>query len=328
MLSSPWILRPFGLGELLDQAFRLYRRYFFVFIAIYAVIEIPLTVVEWLAAQFIPAPPRQNASWLTLIVLFLTVFIRTVYTVAITRAVAQSYLNQPIGLASAYHGIQPRWAGLVRLAFYNGIVNLALVLWTLVPCIGWFTGPGMIFYFTSVVVPLAAPVLVIEGRSAQQTVRRVWDLVRRRFWWVFGFVLLTSLIQLAAFGPSYLAGLALEAFWPIVGETTRAQLLWRSALATLMDTVNGLLYQPFASVLLVLLYFDLRARFEGLDLALLAGAVTGQPTAEVMARTPSVPDDKLFTQREYGYFVLIGLIYVGLIVLVFLFAPALGLLAN
>lgn len=321
MFSAQPLLRPQSLGELLDQAFRLYRRYFFIFIAIYAVVEVPLTVMQWLVTNLILTRAGQTATIITLTSALLNIFIRTIYTAAITRAVAQSYLSQPIGFRSAYRDIGPHWAGLIRVSFYNVLVNLGLVVWAVVPCVGWFTGPGMIFYFASVVVPLVAPVLVMEGRGAQATVRRVWDLVRRRYWWVLGFVLLTSLIQLAAFGPSYLAGLALEAFWP----ATQAQALLRSAIETVIDTVNTLLYQPFASVLLVLLYFDLRARFEGLDLALLASRVTGEPTTEVVAHAPNAAQDQLFTQREFGYFVLVGLIYIGLIVVFILFAPALGM---
>ena len=324
MLTAQPLLRPLSLGELLDQAFRLYRRYFFIFVAIYAVVEIPLTVLEWLSVNFISTAPGLGASLVTLLSLLLSVFVRTIYTAAITRTVAESYLGQAIGFRRAYDGISPHWAALIRVSFYNALVNLALLVWMLVPCVGWFTGPGMIFYFASVVVPLVAPVLIMEGRGAQQTVRRVWDLVRRRFWWVFGFALLTSLIQLAAFGPSYLAGLALEAFWP----ATEAQLLLRSAIETLIDTLNTLLYQPLASVLLVLLYFDLRVRFEGLDLALLASGIIGEQTAEIVADAPEAAQEKLFTQREFGYFVLVGLVYVGLIALFILFAPALGLLTN
>jgi hypothetical protein len=325
MLSAQSFLRPLGLGELLDRAFRLYRRYFVLFIAIYAIVEIPLTVLEWLATHFTPARFGQTASWVTLVSLLLNVFVRTVYTAAITRTVANSYLGQPIGFLSAYRGIGPYWARLIQVSFYSGLVNLALGLWTLVPCVGWLTGPGMIFYFASVVVPLAAPVLVIEGRGAQQTVRRVWELVRRRFWWVFGFVLLSSLIQLAAFGPSFLAGVALEIFWPSTLNDPQAQVLLRSALQTLFETVNTLLYQPFASVLLVLLYFDLRARLEGLDLAVLAGSLTGQAAAEVVARAPDLTQAKLFTQRELAYFVFVGLVYAGLIALIIIVAPGLAL---
>lgn len=328
MLSALPLLRPLSLGELLDQAFRLYRRYFFIFIAIYAVVEIPLSVLEWLAVNFAPVASAPRASLVGLFSALVNIFIRTIYTAAITRAIASSYLGQPIGFRTAYQGIRPYWAGLIRVSLYNLLVNLALFLWMLVPCVGWFTGPGMLFYFAAIVVPLIAPALVMEGLGARQTVRRVWDLVRQRFWWVFGFALLTTLIQIAALGPSFMAGLALEALWPTLPAALQSQLLLRSALETLISTINTLLYQPFTSVMLVLVYFDLRVRLEGLDLALLAGSITGKAATEIVAHPSTPTHEKLFTSSEFGYFVLVSLAYAGLIALFISLAPVLGLFGN
>ena len=39
-------LRPMGVGDLLDIAFRLYRRHFLLFVGIVAVIYVPLTLVQ------------------------------------------------------------------------------------------------------------------------------------------------------------------------------------------------------------------------------------------------------------------------------------------
>ena len=39
-------LRPMGVGDLLDTAFRLYRRHFLLFVGIVSVIYVPLTLVR------------------------------------------------------------------------------------------------------------------------------------------------------------------------------------------------------------------------------------------------------------------------------------------
>src|SRR5438046_10707460 len=46
-------LRPRSVGEILDQAFRLYRRHFLTFIAIIAVVHVPLQLAMQLATAFL-----------------------------------------------------------------------------------------------------------------------------------------------------------------------------------------------------------------------------------------------------------------------------------
>ncbi len=46
-------LRPRSVGEILDQAFRLYRRHFLTFIAIIAVVHVPLQLALQLATAFL-----------------------------------------------------------------------------------------------------------------------------------------------------------------------------------------------------------------------------------------------------------------------------------
>src|SRR5712692_1831635 len=46
--SSLPVLRPLGIGELLDQAIRLYRRNFLNFIGIIAVVQIPIGLLQFL----------------------------------------------------------------------------------------------------------------------------------------------------------------------------------------------------------------------------------------------------------------------------------------
>ena len=60
--------------------------------------------------------------------------------------------------------------------------------------------------FLAIVLELAIPIIVIERRSALGALRRGWDLVRRRFWWVLGFFMVIYLLQaLIVTGPGTLA---------------------------------------------------------------------------------------------------------------------------
>src|SRR5690349_9928321 len=46
-------LRPRSVGEILDQAFRLYRRYFLIFIGIIAIVVVPLQLAQQIIAVFL-----------------------------------------------------------------------------------------------------------------------------------------------------------------------------------------------------------------------------------------------------------------------------------
>ena len=106
-------LRPLGMGELLDHAFRLYRRNFFTFIGIIAIVQIPLTLLTLLTSLFTvsdimtaaevysytgPAPESvwdilgPNFGWGAVVTFILSivsfVFVRGFATAALTRAVA------------------------------------------------------------------------------------------------------------------------------------------------------------------------------------------------------------------------------------------------
>ena len=61
-ISMP-TLRPLGIGELLDQAIRLYRRNFLSFIGIIAVVQLPLGLLQFvLALLTLPTNPLFGGS--------------------------------------------------------------------------------------------------------------------------------------------------------------------------------------------------------------------------------------------------------------------------
>jgi hypothetical protein len=60
------------------------------------------------------------------------------------------------------------------------------------------------------------------------------------------------------------------------------------------------------------MYFDLRVRTEGFDLALLAASATGDQVTDVAAQAPPIGSGALVTWQEMGYFALIELAGVGL----------------
>jgi len=223
--APPPAFQPLTLGELLDRAIRLYRRHFATFVGIIAVMQIPLSLVGLIVSLLTfggladrlsaPARPVDNdpfsvlgpeyfvglAGSLVLSFVWL-VLIGGVATAATTRAIADSYLGQPVGILEAYRRISRAWPTLVVALVVAAILYLGLVIWFIVPCVGWATGLGLLIFFAAVVMPLIAPIVVLEKRPALESIRRAWDLGRRRFWWVLGFVVVLFLFgQLIVSGP-------------------------------------------------------------------------------------------------------------------------------
>lgn len=287
-------LRPLSAGELLDRAVRLYRRHFLTFVGIVAIVQIPLTLlqtgVSLFATQQAADPTGASPAMLigSLGSLLLTtlgfVLVSSLGTAALTRAVANSYLGQPVSLGGAYRQVGRSWLVLVLALLWIIVLSVLIGLWwLLVPCVGWFTGLGMLIFLSLVITPLTAPAVVLEKKRARAAVRRAWDLSRRRFWPVVGFalaLLLLSIIFTAL--PSLLVGAVLGVSALLPAEEFGSQ---PSVVATIVNSLTTLattlIYLPFQLTAMTLLYFDLRVRTEGFDLALLARSVEEEPLATV-----------------------------------------------
>ncbi len=330
-------LRPLGLGQLLDQAIRLYRRNFLKFIGIIAIVQIPLTLFQLLTSVLtvssmfsqldsesgFPSDPSDifgpayfagiAGSLLVAVVSF--VLVQGVATAALTRAVAGSYLGEPVGIMEAYRKIGRSWVSLIGALLLAGLIGLGLLLWFLVPCVGWLTGLGMLAFLSMVIIPLIAPTIVLEQQPAARSIRRAWDLARRRFWWVLGFVfILFVFAQIVITVPVTLVTYIFQFFiggGPFDFSTT--QTVIQTVIQSLTQLTLSLLYFPLQLTAITLMYFDLRIRTEGFDLALLAASVGEQTDLDaVTAEAPQPEQGNLITMTELGYF---ALIEIGVVVL-------------
>ncbi|WP_420631454.1 hypothetical protein [Candidatus Leptofilum sp.] len=341
MTALPQNLRPLSMAQLLDRAIRLYRKNFLLFIGIVAVAQIPATAVNMIGLWLAPAPvigfnPAATVTdvwlqtfesmgfgnnpwvWLGRLVTLLLVQLATA---AMTKAVAENYLGHKIGLFDAYRKIGRSGLTLLWATFLSLLVIIGLVVWwVIVPCLGWLTGLGMIFYFGLVVLPLIAPIVVLEKRSARTAIQRAWDLSRRRFWWLIGFMLLLGLFgQLIVTGPALLSVLIVEG---AIGSGLDAATA--SLVQQVIDLLLTLIYLPLQLTCVTLLYFDVRVRTEGFDLALLALS-EGASADNLAATAPTTDGNATPKWEEMGYFALIEVAFVvlyialvlGLIILAF-----------
>lgn len=354
-MSTAPRLRPMSLTELLDQAIRLYRKNFLQFVGIIAVVQIPLTLLslifglimmrdsmDLMDSSYIPPTTDPFALlgegyWIGMVGnLVLTIvswiLVQGVATAALTRAIADQYLGQTIDFIEAYVSIGGQWKRLLGALFLAGLTAIGLGLWFLVPCIGWFTGLGIAMFWGNAIIPLIAPVVVLEQQRAKSALRRAWDLARRRFWWVAGYVgLLFLLNQFIVSGPgslvSALFGLFAENMAESVGTSTAFTI--QTVAQSIVTLIASLIYTPLQLTGITLMYFDLRVRTEGFDLALLTHSVSEDAKiADVVSQTPPPEKTGLVTGKEMGYFVLLSLAALALIFVIMLVFGALGAMAS
>jgi len=148
-------LRPRSVGEILDQAFRLYRRHFLTFISIIAVVVVPLqlsqqiitvlllgrftdfetgTITGGFSTNTSPATYNEMFSYigiltgLSLIISLITALLQSLAQGALTGEVANSHLDKPVSFSDAYRQMFARLGPLVGVIFLQaGILMLVLL---------------------------------------------------------------------------------------------------------------------------------------------------------------------------------------------------------
>jgi len=299
MTSSQLQLRAMNVGELLDTTFRLYRRHFWLFIGIVAVVQIPLTLLGVTFEAFYDPSERIQAVdqdsgnfWaqyeiqdeyyedvgLVLAGQF-AMFMLNLFAVqglmngAMARAVYDHYLGRPRGLADTYRALGWGWLRLaiaLMLLFMLDIgVGILLILMLATGstmlmclfCIGWIAALVFLTYINVPILSLLAPAIIIENKGVLAGLRRSFELGRRKFWRVLGINFLLALLAMVVTMPFSFALGMVSIFW-------NPDPLLTTAIASSINLVVTLLVTPVRVCGLTLLYFDLRVRLEGFDLEL------------------------------------------------------------
>ncbi|HXF85932.1 MAG TPA: hypothetical protein VNK49_11150 [Anaerolineales bacterium] len=325
-------LRPLRLGELLDQALRLYRRNFITFIGIIALVHVPLTLLQAAISALTSSTLLQSDSldeifsntglWAGIgsgLILFIVQFIlvQGIATGALTRAVADIYLGRQSGILNAYKSIGRAWLSLLGALLFILLLYLLMVIWWLiVPCLGWFTGLGMMVFLLAAIHPLVPPIVVLEKQSAIASVRRAWSLARYRFWPLLGYAFVLYLFSLIiVIGPSMVANAALGITIPFVNSAMDVAVT--TLIQSLVQLITSLIYYPVQMTAFTLIYFDLRVRTEGFDLAL---QTLDAPTADLaqIVTPPPPANERLITGQDLGNFAILTFVSIGIFILYYI----------
>jgi hypothetical protein len=269
-------LRPLEVGDLLDETFRMYRRHFVLFAGISVILSIPAAALSgytyysffttFVQQATTGQTPDLNSFGSAIGALAVGAVINVALIPflygAVTYAACESALGHEVTAGSVVRGVLRRYfqlGGYVILIVLMGILFCLLPLWIWI-WVGW---------------AVVMPVMFIENTGLIAAMGRSWRLVEGRWWRTFLIIFLIFILV-------YVARLALGGFI-LLGQLLLQIILssvaasWIFAAAT---AVIDALVTPIFQIAVVLIYFDLRVRREGLDLFQLAQRLPApQPTA-------------------------------------------------
>jgi hypothetical protein len=242
--------RPMGIGEILSAAFQLYRRHWRTLLAIAAVVVVPFTLLQYLIGDQVRTRGEETANgvvvetatWAVgiagLVAALAGVVMFLVLTGAITRAVAAEVAGEDPSVEQSYRFGFHRFWSVLLVSVLVGLATIGGLILFIIPGI-----------YIGVRLAVSIEALVVEGRRGTEAMGRSWELVGGHWWHAFGTLVVAGL----------LTGVVNALITAPFGNTS----WFVQAIAAAVATVVTL---PYGVLVGVLLYLDLRARKENLNL--------------------------------------------------------------
>ena len=266
-VSSAPVLRPLGVGEILDVAFAVYRRHalsLWKLVAVVVALPAALDGMVGVAERQVRDSSSSSSgslALLQLLVLVVSVIASFLATAAAYRLVADAYLGRAVDPGAS-------------LRF--GLKRVGSVIWVSVLAgLGIFVGllllvvPGV---YLAVAWSIAIPVLLGENLRGRAALSRSRALVRGRFWPCAGVLFLSFLL-------AGIVALAIEfVVLGIMGSSENDTVIFFTQ--GISSLISSTLVLPFQVAVTTVLYIDLRVRKEGFDIQLLAHSLEPGGAAE------------------------------------------------
>jgi hypothetical protein len=305
-------LRPMGIGDILDETFRLYRENFTRLVATVAVIEVPLQIILLLLTvgfvgsvqsflgfkgptfgQAITASQTADLAhaFLTFLALFLIFGIVglvafTIMAAALAVVISNRYLNRMVTVGQAYSTVTQR-IGPVLLALLWIVVRAILLIVAVSILAGILSAVhlGLVSIILGITAMLLAiycgiawslfpQAIVLESGGGIASSKRSRQLITGYWWKAFAVILVTALLVfIVGQIPTAILG-------SIVGATTSSPSV-RTVINGVISLIVGVLVQPIPIAAMTLLFYDLKIRKEAFDLETMA--------QQAGAPTPTVP---------------------------------------
>jgi hypothetical protein len=280
------------LSELLDELFRLYRRHFSLIVGVALLVALPGLIWTLVAGVYrlnstsytnlftatgtstVAFNSQEFSNLLgTLLLGALGGLILLPFSLgAVYRAVTDVALGRPATIAVVLRETLARYwplLGLVGLFFVFGVV------WVIAELIGFLLLilPGLAVFCAAVYFlvrwSLTVAAMMAEDIGPIRGLGRSWNLVKGQWWRTFGILVVVAILQT-------IISSALSILFQLIA-TIFSTGDFQAALVSVGSTLLSALVSPITTIAVVLLYFDLRVRKEGLDLDQLAQQTSPGP---------------------------------------------------
>ncbi len=257
---------PADYTDLLQQALFYYRRYFLPLLAvalIIGIVNVPTGILAELmspfptggdiAALFLLSIPQYIAYWLA--------------QGAQIWLIGSAVVGRTAGFIEAWKAVLSRFFAYLL----TSLLGLILVLPGICCCF-----LGIMFTFTLFAAFLPQVILLTGSSYFSALVEHFQMVVRGRWLRVAGFVMATGLLVYAVLILLYPAIIAPQLLSYILSEVVPLPLEWMARIfGHLWSQFSAAIVLSYFNVFLTLLFFDLRARSDGLDLELLLNRFDG-----------------------------------------------------
>jgi hypothetical protein len=293
------MLRPLGVGDVLDRTFTVYRTKPLVFIGLSAIWYLLLVLVFVVLAVAIFAgalaaftrqattpSPEQIAGaavgiiGFVLVAVIVAILLLAAQSAALVHAASRRYLAKDVAIGDSFR------AGLSaspRLFAAGVLVFLAILgVWAVLVIVAALANQGLLWVLVvlaGIVATaflgcswLVAPVVVVvEKMGPVSALGRAWRLSGGNRWRIFGIQVLLFILNLvlSLLIGGIFGGLAAAA----AQGGTPTQLGLTSVIQSLVNLASTIIWAPVEWIAFTVLYYDLRVRKEAFDLQLAAEAL-------------------------------------------------------
>jgi hypothetical protein len=281
-------MRPLNLGETLDAAIKIVRARWRTLAMVMVVIALPLQLLDLLIVTQTTDTYHVGSGFTTdsaasrttysnrdafvggqVLVQLLSLLSYLLGTVACYRVIADTYLGREATAAESLRFAGRRAGATVWLSILLGLGLVGGLILLVIPGV-WL----------AIAWVVAFPVMLVEGTGGTKALRRSMALVKGRWWATLGRLLVANILASVVSFAALIVPLAIVG--AVLDDTSFGALLLEHA----ANFAVSLLTTPFIAAVTMLVYFDLRVRKEGFDLALLAERMGGAPAAG-----PAPPED-------------------------------------
>lgn len=322
-------LRPLGIADILDETVEIYKSNFVLLVGIAAFLYVPYSLLT--AGLQSPQFSMEKMEPAQIIGFLLTLLVAVVFyliaapivTGALTYGISERYLERSTSIGACYRrmlsgSVFLRFLGANTLVFLAGLGaflvpgiligagvallvagmgsgSMPIILGILLIVVGI---PAMIIpAYVILRLTLVAPAFVIEMRGAVGSLSRSWDLMKGNLLKALALLAIVSVVV------SIIQGIIASPVAIAMGlgaargsDPSYVLLVINTVLQAILSTVLA----PLTSIVVMLLYYDMRIRKEGFDLELLARDLAASAEGYGAYGASALPQEQPLPQPQYA----------------------------